>query len=134
RLDVSGALGGIAERQTQAIGGGVQAALGVDEDAGRPQPVPQLVACHHLTRPLEQGVQQPKRLPLQLQPHALFTQLAGPEVELEDAEAGNRSHDCTSRALRLPLLLVVCNSAVSIPAGAPRWGSSGWIAIQPVPA
>jgi hypothetical protein len=65
----------------------VQAALEVQVDVRRPQPLPDLFARDELTRLLQQRAEDLERLLLDRDPPALPSKLAGREIDLEDAEA-----------------------------------------------
>jgi hypothetical protein len=85
-------VGRFAKRDPESIRCGVQAALGIDKDARRPEPLVQFLSCHHLPGSFKQRMQQPERLALQFQPYALFAQFAGPKIELKDTETGDLRH------------------------------------------
>ena len=79
-------LGVVAQHRPQALDRRVQPMLEVDERAVGPQPVPELLAGQHFSRPLEQHRQQLERLVLQAEAHAVFPQLTRAEIELESPE------------------------------------------------
>ena len=97
------ALGRIAERGADLVDHRAQAVVEVDEGARRPEPLPQLVARHHLSRPLQEDLQHPERLLLELDAPAVLAQLARARVQLERSETeggggllGGRAHGCAS--------------------------------------
>ena len=85
-LDEAGGLSGVVERVPQPAHRGIEALLEVDESIGRPQPLPQLVARHHLAGMLQEQEENLKRLLLEADPGALPPQLSGPNVHIEHAE------------------------------------------------
>ena len=58
----------------------------VDEGLGSPQPVPKLFPSDDLTRPFEQHRENLKRLFRKSELHAVLSQLAGSNIDLEYAE------------------------------------------------
>jgi hypothetical protein len=67
----------IAERETKAIGRGIQPALEIDEYLRRPQPPAQLFARDHLAGAFRQRAQDLKRLALKFQPDAMLSRITG---------------------------------------------------------
>ena len=89
-FDVRRLIGGIAQRLPDLADRRVDAGLDVDEDVRAPQPLGDLGARDELSRSLDQQDQQVHRLPPQLHPPALASQLVRTEVQLELAEAARR--------------------------------------------
>ena len=76
-------IGIIAERGAQALDGGVQAVLEIDERPLRPQTVPEIVPRDDVARVFEHEAKNLERLLLQADAALALAQLARPAVELE---------------------------------------------------
>ncbi|MGB9105684.1 MAG: hypothetical protein WCC59_13065 [Terriglobales bacterium] len=75
-LDVARMLGGIAQRLAQAGDGGVQVVVEVDEDVVPPEPPVQFLAGDNFARVFEQRGKHLERLVAEVDPHAVFVELA----------------------------------------------------------
>ncbi|HEY8549672.1 MAG TPA: hypothetical protein VIL35_06945 [Vicinamibacterales bacterium] len=85
-LDEARGLGGVAERVAQPPDRGVQTMLEIDERVVRPETFPERFARHQLAGLFEQHREQLQGLLLEVEPRARLPQLAGTQIELEDAE------------------------------------------------
>src|SRR6476646_9865284 len=82
----------VVERPAQHVNRLVQSTIEVDERVGRPQPQPELLPSHHVTRVLEKRKEDLKRLVLQLHSGAPPAQFAGMRIERELAEMNQARH------------------------------------------
>ena len=86
-FDEAGAGGGVAEGLAQAVDGGVDAVLGVDESAVGPKVAGDLVAGEQLAGVIEEQAEKLEGLDVETDADALTAELAGGGVDIEDAEA-----------------------------------------------
>jgi hypothetical protein len=95
---------GIVQHIADSVDRFVDAVVEIHEGVGGPQTVAKLFPGHGLTRPFEQHRQKLKRLLLQSYRHAMFAQLAGSQINLEDAElqpgwSAGVGHEMTDRSI-----------------------------------
>ena len=98
-FDKAGIAGLIAERVPEAVDGGVEAVLKVDEGAVRPQFAANLFSGEDLGGALKQHAEDLERLSVEFDAETCAPQLAAGRIELEDSKAvegGWRDgwHDC----------------------------------------
>lgn len=86
-LDEARVAGGVAEDLADAVDGGVDAVVEVDEGAIGPEGAGDLVAGEDLAGVLEEQKEQLKGLGVELEAKALAAQLAGGSVGFEGSEA-----------------------------------------------
>lgn len=72
RLNVMRRIGLIPQRLPQLLNCGIQTVIEVDKRIRCPEPLPQLFARYQLSRLLQQNFEDLDRLPLKLQPNAIF--------------------------------------------------------------
>ena len=89
-LDEARTLGVVIQRRPQSLHGIVEALLEVHERVGGPQFLLQLFSADDLAGTLQQHGQDLHRLALQSDLHSLFVKFSGPQIKLEDPEAGDR--------------------------------------------
>jgi hypothetical protein len=83
RLDISGFLGGVAERVPQPSNGGVDALIEFDNGFAGPEFAPDFLARDQIAGPLQEHEQDLKRLILQPDFRASFTQFPRADVKFE---------------------------------------------------
>src|SRR5580700_7232412 len=85
-FDITWTLRGIAQREPQLGHRFVEAAVEIHEGVDRPQSLAQFFPRHHFASMLCQQGENVKRLFLQFDSNAALAQLAGPQVNLKNAE------------------------------------------------
>jgi tRNA pseudouridine-54 N-methylase len=86
-FDILRTLGRIIERLTESGNGAIQSVIEVHERVGGPELLLQLLARHHIARALQQRGQDLKGLLLQPNPLAIFAQISGAKIDLEQCKA-----------------------------------------------
>src|ERR1700730_10032922 len=89
-FDENGSFRGVAQGIAQALDGGVEAVIEIDEGFGRPEFAMQLLASDAFAGPLEQGGQDLEGLILELYLLAALAELSCFKVHLKGAEADDR--------------------------------------------
>ena len=85
-FDESWIVGGIAQSVPEALYGGVQAMVKVDERVGRPESLLEFIAAHDLPGAFEKHGEELEGLLLELHFDAVAAQLSGARIDLVDAE------------------------------------------------
>src|SRR5262249_18060127 len=93
-LDERGVLRGIAEGHPELLDRVVEPLVEVHVDIRGPQPLPQLLARHHLARALEEEREEPERPVLKRDLPPVAAKLARAHVHLENAEAHDGARPC----------------------------------------
>jgi hypothetical protein len=86
-FDEAGVVGGVSERLSDAVYGGVEAVLEVSEGVGGPEFLLQLFAGDQFSAAEEQGFEHLEGLAGQADADALLAQFGGLEIRLEDTKA-----------------------------------------------